>query len=447
MLSIRDSGKIQNENASILQLAQQCGLHKPFSLKEFVERECIIDVLHFRICVVIFAWLPNDTAKVRISHDPAWYGNYFLNWHNPLGVGQFWYKESFGKLRFEGDVTSALTLNIEPEKILVLNNDNTPSKIVDRNKAADLCRQIAGEQFPGRTYDAFITVVGVPSDYDVNGGTTGNCSVFKADAGTFDFYAHEVGHLIGGKLGYDHSFGRETPDCATKYSNSEYGDPYCVMSAMTYGDYPGGVTFDPGKAPPLAREETGRPPGLNGATRLLLGWAKGIEFDLAENREAEFELQSLGSNRPGLQIVRVRQGESTFCAEYRSGVDPNDRGIKKDVVALSALESGIARRHDADPGGLGHPGKSTTYLDEVLYAPSGSSGSNKVANFNPFWGVKVMEWNPAKHTVRIKIVRNFALSVRTYFRTHDVGTRCLDGLRSWRINGRPLTSFRADLLS
>ncbi len=442
MLSIRDSGKIKNDNVSVLQLAQQCGMQRPFSLKEFIEKDCLVDVRQFKVCVVIFAWKPDEKAQVFIKHDSYWYGNYFLNWHNPLGISQFWYKESFGKLQMEGDVTTELLLQVEPEKIL--KGDGTTKK-VDRSKAAGHCRQLAEQQFPGRAYDAFIAVVGVPSDYGMDAGTTGNCSVFNADSGAFDFYAHEIGHLIGQKLGYDHSFGRETPDCANKYSNSEYGHPYCVMSAETYGNLD--VTFDPGQVTPLAGEEIGRGPGLNGATRLLLGWAKGIEFDLSEGREAEFELQSLGSNRPGLQVVRVRQGEATFSVEYRSGADPNDRGIRNDVVVASALESGIARRHDADPGVLGHSGKSTTYLDEILYASAGSSGFDKVANFNPFWGIKVLEWNRVKHTVRIKIVINFALSVRTYFRTHDVGTLCLGGLRSWRIDGKPLSRLKVDLLS
>lgn len=46
--------------------------------------------------------------------------------------------------------------------------------------------------------------------------------------GQHDFLAHEVGHVIGLEHPFRQSF--------TRYVNGEYGDPTCIMSAMTYGD-------------------------------------------------------------------------------------------------------------------------------------------------------------------------------------------------------------------
>ncbi len=52
----------------------------------------------------------------------------------------------------------------------------------------------------------------------------------------YDFLAHEVGHV----LGFPHSYGFTTPT----YPFGEYGDPYCVMSAMTFGGRRDEVTWE-----------------------------------------------------------------------------------------------------------------------------------------------------------------------------------------------------------
>src|SRR6266511_1767163 len=59
-----------------------------------------------------------------------------------------------------------------------------------------------------------------PSPAGAGGSTLGSYAVLDF-AGSHSYMAHEVGHT----LGFEHSYGH----------GDEYGDPYCLMSALTFG--------------------------------------------------------------------------------------------------------------------------------------------------------------------------------------------------------------------
>ena len=85
-----------------------------------------------------------------------------------------------------------------------------------------------------RPYDKVLTVVfGVGLDSGATGDRSG-ASVNAPDP--HHFVAHEVGHVIG----FDHTYG--IPNAGSDWNgddvvdlNPVYGDPYCIMSGMTFG--------------------------------------------------------------------------------------------------------------------------------------------------------------------------------------------------------------------
>ena len=63
MLSLRDSGKIQQDNASILNLGALCGFKPSFSLKDFILKDCLVTTQPFRIGVALISGVP----RLRVS--------------------------------------------------------------------------------------------------------------------------------------------------------------------------------------------------------------------------------------------------------------------------------------------------------------------------------------------------------------------------------------------
>ena len=274
----------------------------------------------------------------------------------------------------------------------------------------------------------------MPSDHAIDGGTTGNYSLFSV-GDPFDFQAHEVGHLIGGKFNFHHSFGIET----STYCTGMYGHPYCIMSSEAYG--------------------------LSGATRGALGWANEMQVDLNINAELSFTMRSLGSSYPGLQVIRIIDGDRIFYIEYRSSRDSNDKEISNlnydaelkcdAIVVVSALTGGIATK--LAPNGA-------TFLGHVPLNFSTGVVPDTIVNFNPFWGIKVLSFDEKKSTVKIRILRKNVFSLRTYRRTHhlslsgDVDSWEVVGIlddklpllcedykrvRAWHINGGKVINFRS----
>lgn len=431
MLSLRDSGKIQQDNASILNLGALCGFKPSFSLKDFILKDCLVTTQPFRIGVALISWSPASQSLPQApapSHDKSWYENFLLNWRSENGVANFWYKQSFGKLRIEGQVLDWSRLQTDEATIFTAKDPDGKLMIL-REVAENIIKQMFPENF-----DAFIGVFNVPSDHAIDGGTTGNYSSFSI-GDPFDFQAHEVGHLIGGKFNFHHSFGIET----STYCTGMYGHPYCIMSSEAYG--------------------------LSGATRGALGWANEMQVDLNINAELSFTLRSLGSSYPGLQVIRIIDGDRIFYIEYRSSRDSNDKEISNlnydaelkcdAIVVVSALTGGIATK--LAPNGA-------TFLGHVPLNFSTGVVPDTIVNFNPFWGIKVLSFDEKKSTVKIRILRKNVFSLRTYRRTHhlslsgDVDSWEVVGIlddklpllcedykrvRAWHINGGKVINFRS----
>ena len=461
MLSLRDTGKIQQDNASVLQLGAICGLTKPFSLKEFILRDCIVQSDVFRIGVVLIKWSLKGLNQPRAGnfpHSNSWYENFFLNWRYENGVANFWYKQSFGKLKIEGNVLGDVDYRTDAKDI-VFGPDNKGMLYLPRanNVLRNIFDASAESQggFP-ENFDAFIGVFSLPAGYRVDGGSSGNFSAFDI-ADSFAFHTHEVGHLIGGKYNFNHSFGLETAD----YRTGMYGHPYCVMSAEAYGGK--NVRFDDNVRYPEP-EENFRGPGLSGATRSELKWANVVEFNLGLNEEAFFTINSLGSNYTGIQVLRILDGEKIFFVEYRSAKDSNDMGVANLIddaaVVISVVSGGIATKLAP---------LSATFLDHLPLKFASGEIPKTIINFNPFWGLRIIDFNASKSTVLVQIVRNRAFSLRTYRRTHHIKLASnevdswdiieitkpednakfllaceeYDSLRSWRMDGNPIRNLRS----
>ena len=143
------------------------------------------------------------------------------------------------------------------------------------------------------------------------------------------YFAHELGHIIG----YSHSFGNNL----TANTFAEYGDPYCIMSARTFGgSWPQGTG-----APVGAQVPAGVPTAMwNGSGPLASAALTANTFadfnqaprviavssDYALN-PVEVCIVDLGSaSADNAVLATVDTGRQTFYVEHRSGTGW-DRGL------------------------------------------------------------------------------------------------------------------------
>ena len=431
MLSLRDTGRFNETDISVIEAAKKCNINIPFSIADFIRRDCSENEKSLKLCVVLFRWSPPNVLPPNFTQkDKAWYENYFLNWENPNGIAHFWYKESFGRLKFKGKVLDWTLVQKDPK--VVLDKD---TNAMNRNTALDIAKTIAVSKNESLdAYDGFIAVVDVDtSKYIVNGDNSGNGSTFPIGI-DHNHTCHEIGHIIGNISGqFTHSFGLETKE----YRGGVYGYPYCIMSAEWYGGAYG--YFTPATA--ITAEEGNRGPGLCGGTRAILGWSNSIDFNLDEEKEAEFEIQSLGSNQSNPQVIFISKGGKKFFIEYRSATDENDKAISSvlgfDAVVVAGIISGGTAAGEKD----GRHKTNGTFIGQIPLNFS-SPLPETIINFEPNWGIKVIGVKVNSNLV-IKIMRNFTFSLRTYRRTHDIALS--DGSSSFQIDGSPDYSAKCDL--
>ena len=258
---------------------------------------------------------PGGTAPLP----PAWYDDYFFR----SGVGAYWTKQSNGNCWLEGDVFGWYTFSQTPDF-------NDPWSII--YAAQDQANLTLGPRpslEPGGGPFPYIQV-----SYDV-------CIIFLARVGnaglpprvvscqqprqtssvnqrlasyvildtnsSFDVIAHEIGHSFN----FSHSF----DDTDSQYESwptkgGEYGHPYCIMSAETYGNRKNPVWTSPGPLP-NALQRIG--PNLNGMDAVLgfggdaqspAGVSK-VEWSIGDPDRA-VELESLGSwPGPYPKVLRI----------------------------------------------------------------------------------------------------------------------------------------------
>lgn len=168
-------------------------------------------------------------------------------------VAQLWYHATLGAIEFDraelvdvgGLSGKGFDGSLDSE-----GNVRTPGRVEVFDAA------IAQAQSQGFTFvPGDVTVVMIAPPPSPAGGIEGRGCVLDVH-GSQSYMAHEFGH----GLGFDHSWG---PASATQ--NGEYGDPYCLMSALSFG----------GRTPAANGLPAGLPGGLPGPfypTGLPTGW-------------------------------------------------------------------------------------------------------------------------------------------------------------------------------
>jgi hypothetical protein len=103
MLSLRDTGRFNETDISVIEAAKKCNINIPFSIADFIRRDCSENEKSLKLCVVLFRWSPPNVLPPNFTQkDKAWYENYFLNWENPNGIAHFWYKRVLAGLSLKG---------------------------------------------------------------------------------------------------------------------------------------------------------------------------------------------------------------------------------------------------------------------------------------------------------------------------------------------------------
>ena len=222
------------------------------------------------------------------------------------------------------------------------------------------------------------------------------------------YFAHELGHVVG----YDHSFGSDL----TGDQNVEYGDPYCIMSARTFG---GSWPQAPGP-PPGANVPAGLPAAIwNGSGPLVAAALTAYHFtDFNQfpnvvtvpayyHTYPQFmRLVGLAEAAPPDSVLaRVDTGLQTFFIEYRPGTGW-DRGLTVPAQPDPAVV--IHRRKPSSgtlisfagaipvqtvPGARYWAAGDDDFHVEIIVPPTGSP-SEVVVSISGFFGVPkpVPDW-------------------------------------------------------
>ncbi len=333
--------------------------------------------LEHHVAVLLCQWKRPPASATVLS--PGFYQRYFFDLSAEHGIGRFWFDQSGGRLRLTGHVSDWIALSKAPSDPS-LNMNRSALSIAAINDALK-----AGWQ-PGRA-QSVIVVVACDGSAGVDAGAIGaplkisgadrsvvllhgdsrnwilrsNANVLGSNY-RFDFNAHEVGHLLGDAFSFNHAFGPAGP----------YDNPYCIMSAMSYGALGWAATYDHWTqgSDRLAEEHT-KGPGLSGATRAACGWARVRQLDSKQLKQGvELHLAHLGDATSTLPqviecpVVLANGTPATFTIEFRSPLAEADQALQPTIVLCQREGSPWSTNPTWGP-------RSSTYRSHAVIAKSG----------------------------------------------------------------------------
>ena len=322
--------------------------------------------------VILLALRENEQTPINITHDRAWYERFFFDPRD--GVRAYYERVSSGDVLVHGRVLDWLVVNDLNWDM----NDNT-----DRRPATELAIKLHEQQGTDFSeYNLVALMVFAPPEprFVVNGGSSNAYSasgkrhhaILARDSSGFDFIVHEVGH----GLNLNHSCGND-PWFKTVYGQpTEYGHPFCVMSAESYGGRSAAwVAPTSGEPRP---EYVGRCPYVNAATTRALGWIDAHIYNPLNDGVKTFNLTALEMARKGVTAppaIQVTTPQGVFVIEYR-GPASWDLGQREPVIIVNHGKGSTADTMHPDTN-------SATYLGHIAKGFN-PSRPDSVVNTGPF---------------------------------------------------------------
>ena len=350
-------------------------------------------------------------------------------------VLQQMFSESSGTNWTFADVFARSTLGqLRFDPAVVHNIGALPGTLVDREKRAEVINralQVAsthGIVF-GPNDRAIVFINPPPCDAGAIG--IGRQALLDQN-GDHTYFTHELGHVVG----YAHSYGSDL----TGDQNTVYGDPYCIMSAMTFGaswptasSPPPGVTL-PAGLPPNMWNKSG-PLAAAAVSALYVptfnAFPKVVDISPAYHSYPQHtRLVALAEATSADPVLaRIDSGLQTFFIEYRSA---------------NGFDRGLALPATPDPAVVIHRRKPSTST-QIAYAgqislPAISTPTYWAAGDDDFQVEMVVPPSGQPSTVVLSVSGFFGppLAVPGWFGAEDQGA----GIAIADING----SGRSDLV-
>ena len=332
-----------------------------------------------RTAVLLFGFPAGEQLSLR---DAPWYVGYFFS--SSYGIASYWNKQTNNGLIIDGEVFDwAFVDDPNPDLSSRKNVIEAAIRSMENDRGANFS-----------SFDMVITVIAAPPKINSDGGSTTVNSRHRSHAGVamrvgdrFDFVAHETGHGIG----LAHSYGSPSFKAESWSQYGEYGHPYCIMSAMSYGGIP---VHMPAVPRDNATEYTGLGPGLNAATALGKGWINAHSFNVSPGASAEFDIASRHLNTSFPRAIQLIQpGGGTYVVEFREN-ELWDIGQGEPLL--------IINQGKGSTGDLAHPGTNSATYSGSIKIPITFGAAQSVFN-GPGFGIQVIDKNIIGHTVTVRV--------------------------------------------